>query len=212
MTLPQKALFVHDSVRANMTLWDEDGDDSDQSVTPEQTDARIEAALAKVGLWDALFTRKAPPAGESPGTPSSSSTPSSISDKVKEKTTTVEAVEPEALSLDMPLDPSERLSIGQQQLFCLARALFQRGGARIVLMDEFTSSMDGETEILVRDIVGRELGDRTVVEVLHRLEHILDFDLVIVMDGGRVAEVGHPEELLQNEDGLLRGLYQSMRG
>jgi len=82
----------------------------------------------------------------------------------------------------------------------------------VVLMDEFTSSMDHETEVLVREIVARDLRGRTVVEVLHRLEHILDFDMVVVLDQGRVVEAGHPEELLQNEEGVLRDLYQSMRG
>ncbi|KAK4224171.1 P-loop containing nucleoside triphosphate hydrolase protein [Podospora fimiseda] len=170
MTLPQKSLFIHDSIRANMLLWDED-----TSRSQEEIDAAIEEALRK----------------------------KTKEEKEKEK---------EPVTLDSPLNPSERLSVGQQQLFCLARGLFQRGDARIVLMDEFTSSMDHETEMLVREIIGRDLRGRTVVEVLHRLEHILDFDLVVVLDQGRIAEAGNPEELLENEEGMLRGLYQSMRG
>ncbi|AEO59326.1 hypothetical protein MYCTH_52715 [Thermothelomyces thermophilus ATCC 42464] len=171
MTLPQKSLFIHDSIRANMIMWDEA---ANSSRTPEETDALIESLLRR---------------------------------KKKKK-----AEEDAPVTLDSPLNAEERLSVGQQQLFCLARALFQRGDSQIVLMDEFTSSMDHETETLVREIVARDLRDKTVVEVLHRLEHIFDFDLVVVLEQGRIVEAGHPEELLQNEDGMLRGLYQSMRG
>ncbi|KAL2198275.1 P-loop containing nucleoside triphosphate hydrolase protein [Corynascus similis CBS 632.67] len=171
MTLPQKSLFIHDSIRNNMIMWDED---VVASRTPEEIDALIESLLRR---------------------------------EEKKK-----AEENAPVTLDSPLKPEERLSIGQQQLFCLARALFQRGDSQIVLMDEFTSSMDHETEMLVREIVARDLRGKTVIEVLHRLEHILDFDLVVVLEQGRVVEAGHPEELLQDEEGMLRGLYQSMRG
>ncbi|KAK4246305.1 P-loop containing nucleoside triphosphate hydrolase protein [Corynascus novoguineensis] len=171
MTLPQKSLFIHDSIRNNMIMWDKD---VVASRTPEEIDALIESLLRR---------------------------------EEKKK-----AEENAPVTLDSPLKPEERLSIGQQQLFCLARALFQRGDSQIVLMDEFTSSMDHETEMLVREIVARDLRGKTVIEVLHRLEHILDFDLVVVLEQGRVVEAGHPEELLQDEEGMLRGLYQSMRG
>lgn len=225
MTLPQKSLFIHDSIRANMLLWDEE---ANASRSPEETDALIESLLRKVGIWDALFSRKpsgsgsssASIAGSASGTASSDTvsvapretTNDKDGDKGGEKDGEKAEEKDEPITLDSPLKPEERLSVGQQQLFCLARALLQRGDSQIVLMDEFTSSMDNETEMLVREIVARELKGKTVIEVLHRLEHILDFDLVVVMDQGRVVEAGHPEELLQNEDGLLRDLYQSMRG
>jgi ABC-type multidrug transport system fused ATPase/permease subunit len=247
MTLPQKSLFIHDSIRANMIMWD---DAVNASRTPEETDVLIEDLLRKVGIWDALFVRKHTPSSSSESSEPASafateiavegSSTSSITevtdttevtetstDKEKKKTKTKSKSKSKKLSpeeekkkaeenapttLSSPLNPEERLSLGQQQLFCLARALFQRGDSQIVLMDEFTSSMDHETEMLVREIVARDLRGKTVIEVLHRLEHILDFDLVVVLEQGRVVEAGHPEELLQNEEGVLRDLYQSMRG
>lgn len=246
MTLPQKSLFIHDSIRNNMIMWDED---VVASRTPEEIDALIESLLRRVGIWDALFTRKPTASSSLPASSSSSfdreiavgSSTSSITEvtdtteitetsmekgkkkKAKNKSKSKKNKEPTEeekkkaeenapVTLDSPLKPEERLSIGQQQLFCLARALFQRGDSQIVLMDEFTSSMDHETEMLVREIVARDLRGKTVIEVLHRLEHILDFDLVVVLEQGRVVEAGHPEELLQDEEGMLRGLYQSMRG
>ncbi|KAL2134935.1 hypothetical protein VTI74DRAFT_10342 [Chaetomium olivicolor] len=235
MTLPQKSLFIHDSIRANMLLWE---DEANLCRTPEETDALIESLLRKVGIWDALFAGKPSGANSSASSPRGStssvreSSTSSITEtsannektKIKTKSKSKSKSKPkddqpeearkeiEPVTLRSPLNPEERLSIGQQQLFCLARALFQRGDSHIVLMDEFTSSMDHETEMLVREIVARDLRGKTVIEVLHRLEHILDFDLVVVLDQGRVVEAGHPEELLQNEEGLLRDLYRSMRG
>lgn len=174
-----------------MTLWDES-----TSQPQEATDSLIEAALRRVGIWDALLTHKATERGESA---SKSEVSASDSD--------VDAKEPDTVTLDSELNPEERLSIGQQQLFCLARALFQRGSSQIVLMDEFTSSMDHETEMLVRQIVKQDLKRKTVIEVIHRLQHILDFGLVVVVDKGRIAESGHPAELLRKETVLLRELY-----
>ncbi|GAB1316363.1 hypothetical protein MFIFM68171_06573 [Madurella fahalii] len=223
MTLPQKSLFIHDSIRANMLLWDDASAKSCRSA--EETDALIESLLRKVGIWDALFTRKPSPSSSSSSSSASSVREGSSTSSSSASTTNSaekgggaspgkeeETKEEEPVTLDSPLNPQSRLSTGQQQLFCLARALLQRGNSQIVLMDEFTSSMDHETEMLVREIVARDLRGKTVIEVLHRLEHILDFDLVVVLDKGRVAEAGHPEDLLQNEEGLLRDLYQSMRG
>ena len=244
MTLPQKSLFIHDSIRANMIMWDE----ANPSRTPEETDALIESLLRKVGIWDALFTRKHTASSsddedsflrEIAVTDPSNMSITQVSDitqvgpipienekqQKKQKKSKPKKLSPEEeaaakkkadaaapTTLSSALNPEERLSIGQQQLFCLARGLFQRGDSQIVLMDEFTSSMDHETEMLVREIVAHDLKGKTVIEVLHRLEHILDFDLVVVLDQGRVVEAGHPEELLQNESGVLKDLYQSMRG
>lgn len=229
MTLPQKALFIHGSIRDNMTFWDH-GDSSDSAALREETDVLIKAALRKVGIWEALFasrktvvplTQVAVASPSSPPSPSTLSLPDdhhhAVKDSSSEKGSSGSSPDlgkttEEVVTLDSDLNPEERLSMGQQQLFCLARALFQRSWSHILLMDEFTSSMDHETEILVRDVLDRELADKTVIEVLHRLEHILEFDLVVVMDRGRIVESGHPEELLANEEGLLRDLYQSARG
>jgi ABC-type multidrug transport system fused ATPase/permease subunit len=93
-------------------------------------------------------------------------------------------------------------SIGQQQLFCLARALLLRN--KIVLLDESTSSVDGTTDREIRRIVTNEMKDKTVIEVLHRLDIVKDFDLVIVMGQGSVLEAGEPKELLSRPSELRR--------
>ncbi|KAF5538149.1 Canalicular multispecific organic anion transporter 2 [Fusarium phyllophilum] len=96
-------------------------------------------------------------------------------------------------------------SVGQRQLFCLARALLSH--SKIVLLDEPTSSVDNATDKDVRRIIREVMEDRTVIEVTHRLDYVTDFDLAVVMKDGRVIETGDPKELLVQNSALkaLRG-------
>lgn len=93
-------------------------------------------------------------------------------------------------------------SVGQMQLFALARALLSRN--RIVLLDEATSSVDRTTDEEIRRIIKDELADRTVLEVAHRLEIVREFDMVIVMGQGKIIETGSPDELLARPSELRR--------
>ncbi|KAJ4130214.1 hypothetical protein NW768_007197 [Fusarium equiseti] len=96
-------------------------------------------------------------------------------------------------------------SVGQRQLFCLARALLSH--STIVLLDEPTSSVDKDTDEQVRNIVRQVMHGRTIIEVTHRLDHVTDFDIAIVMENGKIIETGEPRELLAHESALkaLRG-------
>ncbi|KAH7198422.1 P-loop containing nucleoside triphosphate hydrolase protein [Fusarium flagelliforme] len=96
-------------------------------------------------------------------------------------------------------------SVGQRQLFCLARALLSHSS--IVLLDEPTSSIDKTTDKEVRDIIQEVMHGRTIIEVTHRLDHVTDFDIAVVMENGRIIETGEPRELLTHESALkaLRG-------
>ncbi|KAJ0327043.1 hypothetical protein COL5a_006217 [Colletotrichum fioriniae] len=98
------------------------------------------------------------------------------------------------------------LSAGQKQLFCLARAVLKTHsrGAGIVLLDEATSNVDHATDEEVRKVLDEEFGEAgvTVVEVAHRLEAIVGYDVVVVMHEGRVVEVGRPEELMVFFEGM----------
>jgi ABC-type multidrug transport system fused ATPase/permease subunit len=108
-------------------------------------------------------------------------------------------------------------SAGQRQLLSLGRALLRRrirarnlgpagGGSDggILLLDEVSSSVDGETERVMQDIIRVEFGDYTVIAVSHRLDMIMDFDRVVVMDTGKIVEVGNPM-LLAGETGSRFG-------
>ncbi|KAI0113784.1 multidrug resistance-like protein [Nemania sp. FL0031] len=89
----------------------------------------------------------------------------------------------------------DSLSHGQRQLFSLARAVLRKAHSRVIVFDEATSSVDAHTDALIRDFLRDEFQEHTVIWIAHRLETILDFDRVIVLDGGRVVEDGNPAEL-----------------
>jgi ABC-type multidrug transport system fused ATPase/permease subunit len=96
------------------------------------------------------------------------------------------------------------LSAGQRQLLSLGRALLRRrvraqaasvGGAEgggLLLLDEVSSSVDHHTEKVMQEIIRTEFAAYTVVAVSHRLDMIMDFDSVVVMDTGEIVEVGNP--------------------
>lgn len=86
------------------------------------------------------------------------------------------------------------LSQGQKQLFCLARALLNP--SQILVLDEATSTVDEHTDEIMQKVIRQNFGSQTIITVAHRLESILDHDTVVVLDGGEIAEMGDPHELL----------------
>lgn len=110
--------------------------------------------------------------------------------------------------LDAPINTGT-LSAGQKQLFSLGRALLRRiirgrssshresgnGNRGILLLDEVSSSVDRETERVMQRTIRTEFKDYTVIAVSHRLDMIMDFDRVVIIDQGRAVEVGNPETL-----------------
>jgi ABC-type multidrug transport system fused ATPase/permease subunit len=93
----------------------------------------------------------------------------------------------------------DRLSHGQRQLVCIARALLKP--STILLCDEATSSVDSETDAVIQRLIRDVFKDRTVLTIAHRLHTILDSDRVLVLSGGRKAEFDTPAVLLSNPDG-----------
>jgi ATP-binding cassette subfamily B multidrug efflux pump len=95
------------------------------------------------------------------------------------------------------------LSVGQKQLLSFARALAH--DPRVLVLDEATSSVDPETEALIRDALRRLLASRTSLVIAHRLSTIQNASKIVVMHKGRVREVGTHQELLAK-----RGLYYKL--
>jgi len=99
-----------------------------------------------------------------------------------------------------------RLSLGQRQLVSFARALL--ANPRILILDEATSNIDTETEKLVQDGIEKLLHGRTSFVVAHRLSTIRDCDKIMVINDGKIEEVGNHNELLKNK-GSYYDLYMA---
>ncbi|KAK5993610.1 ABC multidrug transporter B [Cladobotryum mycophilum] len=97
------------------------------------------------------------------------------------------------------------LSHGQRQLFCLGRALLKKSS--ILILDEPTSNVDAQTDAQIQQVIRSEFKDRTVIMIAHRLDTLLDFDKIAVLEKGRLAEFGSPKELLDSSDGVFARLY-----
>jgi ATP-binding cassette subfamily B protein len=97
------------------------------------------------------------------------------------------------------------LSVGQKQLLSFARAL--AFDPRILVLDEATSSVDTQTELLIRDALHTLMAQRTTIAIAHRLSTIQDMDKILVLHKGQLREAGRHQDLLARR-GIYYKLYQ----
>ncbi|KAJ2618274.1 hypothetical protein EV177_000124 [Coemansia sp. RSA 1804] len=111
-------------------------------------------------------------------------------------------------SLDDKIEQNgHSLSAGQRQLVAMARALVRR--SKLIIMDEATASVDFDTdERLQRTIRGYEFANSTILCIAHRLRTVIDYDRVLVLDKGKVAEFDTPRNLLKKKNGIFRGMCE----
>ena len=99
----------------------------------------------------------------------------------------------------------QKLSGGQRQRVAIARALLRN--SPILILDEATSSLDAESELLVQDALQTLMRNRTSFVIAHRLSTVRRADAIIVLERGRVAEIGRHDELLARSGGVYAKLY-----
>jgi ATP-binding cassette subfamily B protein len=97
------------------------------------------------------------------------------------------------------------LSGGQKQRVTLARTLLKN--PKLLILDDATSSVDTETEASIREALNRLMDNRTSFIIAHRIQTVMYADLILVMDGGRIVQMGTHAELLE-EDGVYKQTYE----
>ncbi|KAF7340501.1 Multidrug resistance-associated ABC transporter protein [Mycena sanguinolenta] len=112
------------------------------------------------------------------------------------------------ITLDSAIsEGGSNLSVGQRQIFALARAIVRK--SKILILDEATSAIDYKTDSIIQNSLREELrGDVSLLTVAHRLQTIMDADKIMVLDAGRLVEFDSPKKLLKIKDGRLRALVE----
>ncbi|KAK5646547.1 hypothetical protein RI129_005011 [Pyrocoelia pectoralis] len=98
------------------------------------------------------------------------------------------------------------LSVGERQLLCLARAVVQNNN--ILVLDEATANIDPQTDNFIQRTIKRKFNNCTVITIAHRLYTIMDADLIIVMDAGKVVQLGSPKVLLEDKYNLFYNMVK----
>ncbi|KAK2005813.1 ABC transporter [Colletotrichum eremochloae] len=188
--IPQDPVLFSGTVRSNLDPFD------------NQTDADLRDSLQRVHLVD-----------------SNSPTPSKVR-SVAETDGSADAGPSEAPSIDAsqkntnvfrnlnsPIaEGGGNLSQGQRQLLCLARAIVSR--PKVMVLDEATSAVDMTTDALIQRSIREEFNDSTLIVIAHRLSTIADFDRILVLSDGTVAEYGSPRELWEKDGSVFRGMCE----
>jgi ABC-type multidrug transport system fused ATPase/permease subunit len=180
--IPQDPVLFSGTVRSNLDPFD------------HHTDAELRDCLERVHLVTTTTTSSAASGSTTPTTGGGFATP---------KNTNIFA------DLSSPISEGGlNLSQGQRQLLCLARAIVSR--PRVMVLDEATSAVDMHTDALIQRSIREEFTDATLVVIAHRLSTIADFDRVLVLSDGRVAEFGTPRELWEMDggNGMFRGMCE----
>jgi len=101
----------------------------------------------------------------------------------------------------------ENFSTGERQLLCMARAILKR--SKVVIMDEATASVDYATDELISKTIKEEFAESTILTIAHRLRTVIDYDRIMVLDDGRIAEFDTPATLLADQSSRFYGLCQA---
>jgi ABC-type multidrug transport system fused ATPase/permease subunit len=195
--IPQDPVLFSGTVRSNLDPFD------------EHSDQELKDALERVHLVEWAQTSGAPSTlgaeedNEAESSNSSISKPQANKAAANANTNTNVFKSLRSLISEGGLN----LSQGQRQLLCLARAIVAR--PKIMILDEATSAVDKATDALIQRSIREEFQDSTLIVIAHRLSTIVDFDRILVMSEGKVAEYDSPKKLIEQDDGIFTGMIES---
>eukprot|EP00392_Amoebophrya_sp_AT5.2_P009679 g9707.t1 len=189
--IPQQVLLLNGSLKQNLDPFN------------EHTDEELVQILEEVGLFST-----APQVG---------TRPSVSKELLNARASSKEHHEhnPAANQTTTPTSNPIGLSAGEQQLLAIARALLKK--RPIVVMDEPSANIDNNTDRRLQALLRQKFSSDkyndhepvTVITIAHRLQTIIDFDRIIVMEAGRIVEDGPPWELVEREGGALNEMLSS---
>jgi len=102
------------------------------------------------------------------------------------------------------IENGKNFSLGQRQLFCIARAILSN--TKVLILDEATAAIDMQTDALIQNAIKENFADKSTITIAHRLNTIIESDKVLVMDGGVVVEFDEPLKLLDIPNGHFASL------
>ncbi|KAI9138461.1 P-loop containing nucleoside triphosphate hydrolase protein [Paraphysoderma sedebokerense] len=105
------------------------------------------------------------------------------------------------------IENGKNFSLGQRQLFCIARAILSN--TKVLVLDEATAAIDMQTDALIQNAIKENFADKTTITIAHRLNTIIESDKVLVMDGGVVVEFDEPLKLLDIPNGHFAKLVEN---
>ncbi|KAK6214962.1 ABC transporter [Colletotrichum tabaci] len=186
--IPQDPVLFSGSIRSNLDPFD------------NQSDADLRDSLQRVHLVDSNPSTPGEPSSYAAVAAAGTSAAAPALDASQKNTNVFR-------NLNSPIsEGGGNLSQGQRQLLCLARAIVSR--PKVMVLDEATSAVDMTTDALIQRSIREEFNDSTLIVIAHRLSTIADFDRILVLSDGAVAEYGSPRELWDKEGSVFRGMCE----
>jgi ABC-type multidrug transport system fused ATPase/permease subunit len=196
--IPQDPILFTGTVKTNIDPFN------------EHTDEEIVDALKKAQIWDALRgTMETPPTPVSQvQSPTHDMTRHfELSDRNKTMELALLMNTDNLSKLTMKIDEGgSNLSVGQRQLLCMARAVIRK--SKVLLMDEATANIDEYTDNLIQQMIKKYFKDATVIAIAHRLKSVIQYDRILVLERGNIAEFDTPLNLLDNEESIFGALVR----
>ena len=99
------------------------------------------------------------------------------------------------------------LSLGEKQLICMARIFLRKN--KIVVMDEATANIDNKTDMIIQGAVDHIFKNSTLITIAHKIPDLDKYDKIMVLDNAHLIEFDTPDNLLRNENGIFKQLYDN---